>query len=216
VCIRALPGAAVLPLTVAVLDACLTRQERPPGSTLTVEKLHTLIEDTAGVKQLPFRAMLHWTPRLQDAGLPDETGGRGVFEVSIGSAAQECRFKVHRIVFKVYKCKYCVNEKESMHSIAQRFSTHWTQIWSTNHQLETPDTLSKGQEITLGNFYRTVKGDTWKLIAVRFGTTVERLMELNRDLTSETMTALVPANSQVCVMPDTCPERRIPHEGITW
>lgn len=190
--------------------------ERPPGATLTYEKQFTLIDDTAYVKQLPFKAMVHWTPRLEDAGLPDETGGGGVFEIAIGSTDPECSLSKHRVMFKVYKCRYCINEKGSMHSIAQKFSTHWTQIWSSNHQLENPDQLTKGQEISLGNFYRTAKGDTWKLIAVRFGTTVERLMELNRDLTSEDMAALVPENSQVCVMPDTCPERRSPYAGITW
>lgn len=45
--------------------------ERPPGATLTYEKQFTLIDDTAYVKQLPFKAMVHWTPRLEDAGLPD-------------------------------------------------------------------------------------------------------------------------------------------------
>ena len=114
-----------------------------------------------------------------------------------------------------------------MHSIAARFDTHWTQLWSPNHELETPDQLQKGKRIKLGNFYQTVAGDTWKLMAVRFGTTVKRLMDLNPDLAADnadsyasppdnSLVVLVPPDTVVCVMLETCPERRERYPGVTW
>jgi len=192
---------------IAILD------ERPPGSTMEVKKQFALIEDSEGVKNLKFKAILRWTPQLDHAGQPRE------FALLVSSTASECRSFSHTVIFRVQKCEYCINEKESMHSIAADFSTHWTQIWSSNHQLESPDQLAKGQKIKLGNFYQTVNGDTWKLMAVRFGTTVERLLELNPDLSSlatADMVAIVPPDTHVCVMPQTCPQSRTPYAGITW
>lgn len=192
---------------IAILDV------QPPGSSLTVEKAFALIEDSEGIKNLPFTAILKWTPRLDDAGLPKE------FAIRISSTALECASASHTVLFRVFKCEYCINEMDSMHSIATRFSTHWTQIWSSNHELETPDQVTKGQRIKLGNMYQTVKGDTWKLMAVRFGTTVERLLELNPDLvqySQSDMVALVPQDTDVCVMPETCPTRRASFPGVTW
>jgi len=197
----------VVSMDIAILDV------RPPGATLEVKTQFALIEDSAAIKDLPFTAILRWTPQLDQAGSPRE------FSLLLSSTQPECRSASHKVIFRVHKCEYCINEKESMHSIAARFSTHWTQLWSSNHQLETPDQLAKGQKIKLGNLYTTVKGDTWKLIAVRFGTTVACLIELNPDLsglTSTAMVAIVEADTNVCVMPETCPQRRTPFEGVTW
>ena len=205
--------------TIAILDT------RPPGSTLEVRKQSALISDaSAGTDSSSPQllvAILRWTPQLENAGLPRE------FDVKISSIAPECESYAHTVTFRVYKCEYCVSDKESMHSIAARFDTHWTQLWSLNHDLETPDQLQKGKRIKLGNFYQTVAGDTWKLMAVRFGTTVKHLMGLNPDLAADngnpyasshdnTLVVLVPPNTDVCVMPETCPERRERYPGVTW
>ena len=205
--------------TIAILDT------RPPGSTLEVRKQAALISDaSAGTDSSSPQllvAILRWTPQLEHAGLPRE------FDVKISSTAPECESYAHTVTFRVYKCEYCVSDKESMHSIAARFDTHWTQLWSPNHELETPDQLQKGKRIKLGNFYQTVAGDTWKLMAVRFGTTVKRLMDLNPDLAADnadsyasppdnSLVVLVPPDTNVCVMPETCPERRERYPGVTW
>lgn len=204
-------------------ERVLALQTRPPGSTIEVKKQFVLLPDEDFIKDLPFKAILKWTPHLEHAGLPPWTTG-GEYTILVSSTAESCRSFSHSVIFRVRKCEYCISDKESMHSIADLFSTHWTQIWSSNHQIEVPDQVAKGQRIKLGNFYKTVKGDTWKLLAVRFGTTVERLLQINPELASEDgglvaaddMVAMVAPDSDVCVMPDTCPERREPHPGVTW
>jgi len=206
-----------------VTDYAFGLQTRPPGSTLEVQKQFQIFPDDDNVKDLNYKAILRWTPQLEHAGLPPWTTG-GEYTILISSTAIDCRSFSHSVVFRVHKCEYCVSDRDSMHSIADRFSTHWTQMWSSNHEIEVPDQLAKGQRIKLGNFYKTVKGDTWKLIAVRFGTTVERLLEINPELASESgglvaaddMVAMITPDSAVCVMPDTCPQRRTPHPGVTW
>merc|ERR1711998_498216 len=87
----------------------------------------------------------------------------------------------------VKKCAYCIQERDSLHSLASEFGTHWTQMWSVNQgALLSPDMVSNGQEIRLGNNYTTQFGDTWKYVATRFGTTVESLRKINPDVFDET------------------------------
>jgi len=212
---------------------------RQPGATIEVKKQFALIEDTAKTRDLPFKAIVRWTPQLEHAG--------SRFSMILSSTDPNCDAAIlaaqrmsHTVIFRVQKCEYCISEKESLHSIAARFSTHWTQIWSSNHQLDSPDQLAARQKIKLGNFYKTAKGDTWKLMAIRFGTTIERLLELNPDFGPDRNTSqfvaflsglatahsaqeklvdhvvMVPAHADVCVMPQTCPESRTAHEGVTW
>ena len=173
------------------------------------------VDTTTESKNLPMLAILRWTPELEHAGFPRE------FPVKIASMTPECESNAHTIVFYVWKCEYCINDQESIHSIAARFKTHWTQIWSSNPWMESPDMLASAQKITLGNLYRAVTGDTWKLMAVRFGTTMDLLMKLNPDLADKNKDGkpashVVTQGTEVCVMPETCPERRTSHPGITW
>jgi len=79
--------------------------------------------------------------------------------------------------------------------------------------LLSPDMVSKGQEILLGNNYTTQFGDTWKFVATRFGTTVDSLKLINPDIISE---ATLEEGKHLCVIPETCSIRRRAVEGITW
>ena len=220
--------AACLTGLLICLSMVLFMQTRPPGSSIEIRKqTGELLEDSTSVQRLGFVAKVKWTPRLEHAALSLAADGRApkVWRLFISSTETQCRTLAHELVFNVWKCEYCINEKDSMHSIAARFSTHWTQIWSSNHQIDSPDQLVTGQRIQLGNIYETVKGDTWNLMAVRFGTTVDRLLTLNPDLAKppssssqadQYLVNIVAQNSLVCVVPDTCPERRKSSPGVTW
>ena len=44
-----------------------------------------------------------------------------------------CSSSVHQVVLHVYKCRYCVNQGDSLRAIASRFDAHWSLLWSLNH-----------------------------------------------------------------------------------
>jgi spore germination protein YaaH len=130
----------------------------------------------------------------------------------------------------VLKCKYCANERDSVHTLAAQFGRHWTQIWSSNPQLLSPDTLDFGQLLSLGNSYRLQNGDTWTSVAVRFGTSVSLLQQLNPDFSNPSnpgtpitfvdsaalYSRSIALNSTMCIMPETCAAYRPVVPGISW
>lgn len=144
------------------------------------------------------------------------------FQGPLSTCANICQFSV-----TVLKCKYCAGERDSVHTLSAQFGRHWTQLWSSNPQLLSPDTLGVGQLLALGNSYRLQNGDTWTSVAVRFGTTVALLEQLNPDFADPVVpggfldsvalyrTSVV-LNSTMCVMPETCPAYRPVVPGISW
>eukprot|EP00960_Hanusia_phi_P025598 745755-Hanusia_phi.AAC.2 len=97
----------------------------------------------------------------------------------------------------VKKCRICLKEDETLGIIASRYNRHWTQIWSVNPSLLSPDKISAGNEISLGNIYSTSEGDTLMLLSGI------------RDCRHS-------ADTSVCIIPETCPEFRARVAGITW
>ena len=144
------------------------------------------------------------------------------FQGPVPQCENTCQFSI-----VVLKCKYCANERDSIHTLSAEFGRHWTQIWSSNPQILSPDTLGVGQLLALGNSYRLQNGDTWTSVAVRFGTTVSLLQQLNPDFANPSdPTSIVdsPAlyslsislNSTMCIMPETCAAYRPVVPSISW
>ncbi|KAJ1480781.1 hypothetical protein T484DRAFT_1955712 [Baffinella frigidus] len=193
---------------VAVLDFSLGSPSMPEGATLSVEKNAGMDSET----QYGYTAIFRWKPSMEQAGYHETVPLSKCVEGSGGGATG-----AGSITLQVIKCKYCINDKDSAHSVAAQFGRHWTQIWSSNHAVISPDTLAVGDLINLGNIYTTVAGDTWQYLAVRFGSSVQLLEDLNPELITADVNKLILApGTQICVMPETCPERRPTVPGITW
>jgi hypothetical protein len=141
------------------------------------------------------------------------------FQGPLAECENKCTFSV-----TVEKCKYCVAERESTHTLAAKFGRHWTQIWSSNPHLLSPDTLSVQQLISLGNSYRLQYGDTWTSVSVRFGVSIALLQQLNPDFQDEDgfvhsaklYKHTLDHNATMCIMPETCPGYRPVVPGISW
>jgi hypothetical protein len=182
---------------------------RPAGSTMSLETVSSTVADLTGIKTTNVRATFEWVPRLEDARAQDYILN---FE---GPLNFNCT--VFRFIVRVEKCKYCIGDRDSLHTVAADFNTHWTQIWSSNPALMSPDYVGVGTKIALGNLFRTRFGDTWKAIAVRLGTTVDMIVRLNPDIDFTVVTGSeIPEGTEVCVMPETCPYKRTAFPGITW
>uniref|UniRef100_A0A6U4VZJ6 LysM domain-containing protein n=1 Tax=Hemiselmis andersenii TaxID=464988 RepID=A0A6U4VZJ6_HEMAN len=183
---------------------------KPPGATVELVTTSTIVGTLpTQVKTSEVLATFSWRPQLADARNEDYVL---TFE---GPANLNCTIYQFRV--KVEKCKYCIQERDSFHTIAAEFNSHWSQIWSSNPELKSPDSLQLGTKIMLGNLFRTRFGDTWKSIAVRFGTVVEMIERLNPEIDFSVVTGSdIPAGTMVCVMPETCPTRRTAFPGITW
>mmetsp|Transcript_35926 Transcript_35926/g.72481 ORF Transcript_35926/g.72481 Transcript_35926/m.72481 type:complete len:256 (+) Transcript_35926:119-886(+) len=193
-------------LTVLPDTDMLTMEIRPPGAMIRLESLDQFVfdeqPDADGVS-VEFNAIFEWKPQLKDARFYEG------LRMELASCTDPITFSI-----EVVKCRYCVNERDSLHSIAADFGTHWTQIWSSNpDMLLSPDTLTTGDELALGNIYTTQFGDTWKYLSVRFGVSIDSLRRLNPDMTTA---AIIPGGLAMCVMPETCPERRPAVPGISW
>ncbi|EKX53852.1 hypothetical protein GUITHDRAFT_160950 [Guillardia theta CCMP2712] len=115
----------------------------------------------------------------------------------------------------VNKCKMCLSEDQTLESIAGLYNRHWSQIWSVNPFLLSPDKISAGQEINLGIIYSTTDGDTLMLLSVRFGISLDLLKQLNPEIPASAFPNLG-SNTSICVIPETCPEFRARVPGITW
>ena len=194
---------------VAVLDFSLGSPSMPTGATLAVEKNPGMDTQTS----YSYTAVFRWKPSMEQAGYHETVPLSQCVEAASGTGATGAG----SITLMVIKCKYCINDKDSAHSVAAIFGRHWTQIWSSNHGVISPDTLAVGDKIDLGNTYTTVAGDTWQYLAVRFGSSVQLLEDLNPELIAADINKLTLApGTQICVMPETCPERRPTVPGITW
>lgn len=193
---------------VGVLDFDLGSPSMPVGATLQVVKNQGMDSMTSYGYTVIFR----WKPSLEQAGYYNTVAlSKCVEATGFGSTG------AGTITLNVIKCKYCINDKDSAHSVAAMFGRHWTQIWSSNHAVVSPDRLAVGHLINLGNTYTTVAGDTWQYLAVRFGLSVQLLERLNPELVGADLNKLVLApGTDVCIMPETCPERRPTVAGITW
>uniref|UniRef100_A0A7S0VXY9 LysM domain-containing protein n=1 Tax=Hemiselmis tepida TaxID=464990 RepID=A0A7S0VXY9_9CRYP len=182
---------------------------KPPGASVELVTTSTIVGQLTGEKKTEVLATFAWRPQLADARAQAYALH---FE---GPANMNCT--IHQFRVNVEKCRYCIQERDSFHTIAAEFNSHWSQIWSSNPEIRSPDYLTLGTKVMLGNMFRTRFGDTWKSLAVRFGTVVGMIERLNPDIDfTEILGSDIPAGTMVCIMPETCPTRRTSFPGITW
>ncbi len=78
---------------------------------------------------------------------------------------------------------YTVKPGDTLYTIARRYGLSFEALARFN-RIREPESLDVGQEIRIPvgptpNFYTVRSGDTLYILANRFGTTVDRLVELN-------------------------------------
>ena len=149
------------------------------------------------------------------------------------NCASNCNFQL-----SVQKCRYCLQDRDSLDTLAALFGRHWTQIWSSNLDILSPDNITSAPaegpmagSIALGNTYRSRLGDTWSSLSARSGIPVALLQRINPDLTREdgsstggfvdgaalfATTQATAKGSLICIMPETCPMFRPSVPGISW
>jgi len=173
-------------------------------------------------------AIFEWVPDLSNAGRTYSTA----LYIPDRNCASNCNFEL-----SVQKCRYCLQNRDSLDTLAALFGRHWTQIWSSNLDMLSPDNITSAPAegpmagaIALGNTYRSRLGDTWRSLSVRFGIPVALLQRLNPDLTrddgpssaggfvdgADLFAATQAKASLICIMPETCPMYRPPVPGISW
>ena len=110
-------------------------------------------------------------------------------EKGIGPTGQQIEVSANQacVSIEVEPCMYCTVQDDTLQSIAARFRTTWTQIWSANYAgwydldpsmsgsdaqpwrtTKDPDTLKAGMLIRLGPVYRAQHTSPLERLAHRF------------------------------------------------
>uniref|UniRef100_A0A7S0DXW7 LysM domain-containing protein n=1 Tax=Hanusia phi TaxID=3032 RepID=A0A7S0DXW7_9CRYP len=148
----------------------------------------------------------------------------------LGHPSQYC------VTVDVARCRYCVQEGDSMETMARDWGTSILQLWGGN-QLFSPSYLESQQSILVGPIYTVGPDETLPEIALKFGRSALDVLDWNPDipmdpsiingqlplLSSQGLYTLGTApwynqngtiltNSQeVCVLPDVCTDVKLPH-----
>jgi hypothetical protein len=97
-----------------------------------------------------------------------------------GSNQDTIRTTPFIVLLQIQRCSACLKKGEGLNALAKRFGTHWTQIYSANHDIVgTPDLLEESRVVRLGSLYSVRKIDTLMSIALKFGVTVNQLLQWN-------------------------------------
>jgi len=145
------------------------------------------------------------------------------------------------VVFQVERCSTCLEDGEGLAKLARRHGTHWTQLYTTNPEIDgDPDKVIEGQVVRLGMIYRVKPLDTLMSIALKFGVSINQIFGWNpflepmpftggrlEDRTG--MTRDLPPGLDLCILPKTClttfgdnqplnflSESSLPGEGGWW
>lgn len=120
----------------------------------------------------------------------------------------------YKINIQIQRCSACLRKGEGLNGLAKRFATHWSQIYSSNHDIiGSPDTLVESRLMRLGSMYAVRDGDTLMSIALKFGVTVNTLFMWNGHLRNQLnsmpespnkMSRALTIGQQLCVLPKTC------------
>jgi len=127
-----------------------------------------------------------------------------LFHASDSSGLEE--YQVHKCIkINIVRCKYCVEDGDSMLSIAAEYDLDWLQLWGVNVDVKNPDHLFNGQIVNLCPVYYVKDQDTLDGIAARFGTHPDHIALMNPDL-EEVDVKSIPVGQELCVCPGICNE----------
>ena len=129
----------------------------------------------------------------------------------------------YRINLQVQRCSACLQRGEGLNALAKRYGTHWTQVYSANHDIVgSPAELDEARLLRLGSLYSVREKDTMMSIALKFGVSVNQLLMWNgylRNAVSLSLSCLPPrphspssvTNTQICTPANSwIPCRRVP------
>ena len=119
------------------------------------------------------------------------------------------------VLLVVRRCSVCLQKGEGLASVAKRYGSHWTQVYSANPDIKgNPDDLEVGQLVRLGNQYSVKDGDTLVALALKFGVSVNQIFFWNPHLAplsdlggkgeKDYLSRLLPIGHQLCILPKTC------------
>eukprot|EP00802_Teleaulax_amphioxeia_P014289 Tamp_14351.p1 GENE.Tamp_14351~~Tamp_14351.p1 ORF type:complete len:388 (-),score=80.65 Tamp_14351:470-1591(-) len=136
------------------------------------------------------------------------------FKTVIQGQEQSVIAQEYPVSIQVQRCSACLEKGEGLNSLAKRFGTHWTQIYSANHNIVgSPDELEEARLVRLGSLYSVRSGDTLMSIALKFGVTVNQLFMWNGNMRSALdtmpespnhMSRALTIGQVFCVLPKTC------------
>ena len=158
------------------------------------------VRATDAVNRVAVSAILSWRPSRFTGAFSErlcfvlsQDGGPGV----IPQTSSRC------ITVRVERCKYMSQPGDTMQSIGALFASDWLSLWGINVNLTT-FAPAAGTEIFVGRLYSLRAGDTLSSISRQFGTTVERIKELNVDVSKQGAEMELSAHAEICILPNTC------------
>lgn len=134
--------------------------------------------------------------------------------VEKNGAATIIKTQGYVIDVQVQRCSACLGKSEGLNSLAKQWGTHWTQVYSANHDIVgSPDELEQARLLRLGSLYAVRERDTLMSIALKFGVTVNQLFKWNGFMRNELdsmpespnhMSRALTLGQVMCVLPKTC------------
>jgi len=172
----------------------------PPGAVLDVMTLPP-IECGDNGKCYGRSRDLAWTPAWNQGGLRTTVCFKATDIVTGCEPEGQAHESEVCATLLVNKCVYAINFEQHLQEIASLYKTDWLNIYSMNPTIKTPDrVLYAGQLVNVGHLYHVVPGDTVHKIAMRFGTSIDGLLETNAEITANNIVV----GQSICVIPNSC------------
>jgi len=157
----------------------------------------------------PVTRYLSWTPaRGQDSLVYDfcltVTDSKGIMtEGGFGLDFNQD----YCIRIAVRRCAYCMQEGESLYSVAGQWRTNWLDVWSGNPHILNPSTPPAYSELRMGPIYRAMQHDSVISVAARFAVSVDDVLFWNPDIASNISRAAglpLAIDQPICILPNVC------------
>mmetsp|Transcript_27376 Transcript_27376/g.69059 ORF Transcript_27376/g.69059 Transcript_27376/m.69059 type:complete len:697 (+) Transcript_27376:40-2130(+) len=98
-------------------------------------------------------------------------------------------------------CTSTLGDAETLFTVAPKYNSDWMALWSLNGW-EAPDVAGTGERYRFGHMYEVREGESMEEVAERFGTSVEELLRLNRNLITHVHNPVrMREGDVVCVIP---------------
>ena len=198
----------------------------PEGATMTVTNA-TAGSNTGVFRWRPARGQegFTYTVCFRVLSVYNGTCANTFYAANVpGDREQYC------IDIEVERCRYCPGaEGHGLSDLAAEWGTTWLQIYAGNNGIADASILTVGMPIDMGVVAAVSSGDSLASVALKFGVTVELLLEWNPDLRTEAAQGAqqallssdglyepgtapwsnrggvsMPNDQELCVLPDIC------------